>query len=93
MKQFIGKRVIVRSDRAGVFFGTLDSIDGESVVMSNVRKLVDWGDCNIEKVATDGVATPIKCLFSTYVSLVSINEVYSVYLCTKKCIESIERVS
>ena len=38
----IGKKVIVRADRAGVFFGELVEKNGTEVKMKNVRKLFYW---------------------------------------------------
>ena len=37
-----GKMYIVRSDRAGVFFGKIAGRDGDSVTMTDVRKLWYW---------------------------------------------------
>lgn len=35
----IGKYVVVRGDRSGVFAGTLESMDGQKVVLTGVRRL------------------------------------------------------
>jgi hypothetical protein len=37
-----GKYVILRSDRAGVFFGVLKEKNDQEVTMTNVRKLHYW---------------------------------------------------
>lgn len=43
VKAMIGKKVIVRADRAGVFFGTLAEKDGTEVVLTKCRRLVVLG--------------------------------------------------
>ena len=35
MEKFIGRKVIIRSDRAGVFFGTLVAKEGTEVELEN----------------------------------------------------------
>ena len=42
MKEFINKQVIVRADRAGVFFGTLAEKEGNEVKLTNCRRLWYW---------------------------------------------------
>lgn len=39
MSNFIGKKVIIRADRAGVFFGTLKEKNGSEVVLTDCRRL------------------------------------------------------
>lgn len=46
---FVGKYVIARCYAAGVHAGTVDSVDGDSVILSNSRRLWSWK-------AADGVA-------------------------------------
>lgn len=54
--KFIGKKVLVRSAQAGVYFGTLESIDGETVTMSNVRNIWYWeGATCLSQIANDGI--------------------------------------
>lgn len=42
MKNHIGKKVIVRADRAGVFYGTLTEKEKDKVLLTNARKLFYW---------------------------------------------------
>lgn len=57
---FIGKKVIVRGDRSGVFFGTLLERNGQEVVLADCRRLWYWdGAASISQLAVDGVPTPI----------------------------------
>lgn len=47
---------IVRADRAGVFFGQIESKTAESVVMKNVRKIHYWEEAAaVEQISQDGV--------------------------------------
>lgn len=57
MKQFIGKKVLVRSAQAGVYFGTLTSVEGEStVIMNSVRNIWSWyGASCLSQIANDGI--------------------------------------
>lgn len=52
---FIGKKVIVRGDRSGVFFGTLRERNGQEVVLADCRRLWYWdGAASISQLAVDG---------------------------------------
>ena len=61
----IGKYVIVRGDRSGVFAGTLEEQDGRTVRLSNVRRLWRWcGATECLQIATEGVKKPKECRFT-----------------------------
>ena len=61
----IGKYVIVRGDRSGVFAGTLAENDGRKVVLNNVRRLWRWnGATECLQIATEGVKKPKECRFT-----------------------------
>lgn len=56
-KEFIGKKVLVRSYDAGVYFGTLKDVDGETVSMENVRNIWRWnGATCLSQIANDGIS-------------------------------------
>ena len=64
MKKKSENYVIVRADRAGVFFGELISKEGDEVTLNNCRKLWQWdGACAVEQLAIDGVLPSNKSLF------------------------------
>lgn len=93
MKTQIGKKVIVRADRAGVFYGTLSAKEGDEVQMNNVRKLHYWdGAAAIEQLAVDGTNKPSACRFTVYVEELTIMQVIQIIPCTKKSITNIESV-
>ena len=53
-----GQYVIVRADRAGVFFGKLEEKNGQEVTMSDVRKLHYWnGAAAVEEISQIGFMT------------------------------------
>lgn len=61
----IGKYVIVRGDRSGVFAGTLESQNGQDVVLRNVRRLWRWyGATECLQIASEGVKRPKDCQFT-----------------------------
>ena len=59
MNNFIGKKVIVRGERSGVFFGTLAAKDGQEVKLEKCRRLWYWdGAASISQLAADGTSNP-----------------------------------
>lgn len=56
MKRFIGKKVLVRSAQAGVYFGILTSVEGEQITIKNVRNIWSWrGATCLSQIANDGI--------------------------------------
>jgi len=93
MKNQIGKKVIVRADRAGVFYGTLTAKEGDEVQLSNARKLHYWdGAAATQQLSTDGVSQPDECRFTVSVEEITIMQVIEINTCTKKSITNIENV-
>jgi hypothetical protein len=89
----IGKKVIVRGDRSGVFFGTLSERNGGEVVLTNCRRLWYWNGANsISQIAVDGVAEPEDCNFTVAVESILILDAIEIIPCTDKAINSIEGV-
>ena len=93
MNKFNGKKVIVRGDRSGVFFGTLASKDGQEVKLEKCRRLWYWdGAASISQLAVDGTTNPDGCKFTVTVEEIEILDAIEIIPCTDKAIESIERV-
>lgn len=87
------KKVIVRADRAGVFFGEIKERNGSEVVMTNVRRLWYWdGAASLSQLAVDGVSKPQKCKFTVTVKDLVILGVIEIIPCTQKAIDSINSV-
>lgn len=92
-KNFIGKKVIIRGDRSGVFFGTLVEKEGTEVKLENCRRIWYWNGANsISQLAVDGVTRPSDCKFTLTVSEIVITDVIEIIPCTDKAIASIEGV-
>ena len=93
MENHIGKRVIVRGDRSGVFFGTLKSHSGREVELTDCRRIWYWvGAASISQLAKDGTACPDECKFTVYVEEIGILDAIEIIPCTEKAIRSIEGV-
>lgn len=87
-------KVIIRADRAGVFFGEIKKRNGSEIVMTNVRRLWYWsGACSISQLAVDGTSSPDECKFTVTVSEMTILGVIEIIPCTEKAIKSIEGVA
>ena len=93
MEKYVGKKVIVRTNRAGVFFGTLVEADKISATLSDVRKLWYWdGACAVEEIAENGVEKPENCKFTVVIPEMCVNEWIQIVPCSEKSIKSIEGV-
>lgn len=90
----IGKRVIVRGDKSGVFFGTLAERNGREVKLSNCRRLWYWdGAASNFQLAVDGVSMPTNCKFTVTIDEIEILDAIEILPCTEKAIKSIENVT
>lgn len=89
----INRKVIVRGDRSGVFFGTLTAKDGREVTLTNCRRLWQWaGAASISQLAKDGSSNPDNCMFTVTVDEIVILDAIEIIPCTEKAIASIEGV-
>ena len=93
----IGKKVIIRSNGAGVFFGTLNEAekceDKWTVELLNCRRIWYWdGACSITQLAVDGTAEPDNCKFTLTEPSIIVSSVVEIHGCTDKAINSIEEV-
>lgn len=90
----MANKVIIRADRAGVFYGEIKERNGSEVVMTNVRRLWYWdGAASISQLATEGVTRPGNCKFTVTVEEMTILGVIEIIPCTKKAEESIDSVA
>lgn len=56
MNYYIGKKVLVRSQGAGVYFGTLEKLEEETAKLTNVRNIWHWtGASCLSQIANEGV--------------------------------------
>ena len=88
-----GDYKIVRTYSAGVFFGIIESRNGQEVVMRNARRLWYWeGAASLSQLAVDGVTKPKACKFPCAVDRVELLQVIEVLDVTEKakaCIDAV----
>jgi hypothetical protein len=89
----IGKYVIIRGDRSGVFAGTLVSQEGREVVLKNCRRLWYWsGAASLSQLAMEGVKHPRDCKFTVTVTDIKILDAIEVIPTTEAAEASIKAV-
>jgi hypothetical protein len=87
------KKVIIRADKAGVFFGTLKEKNGTEVTLTDCRRLWYWdGAASITQLAVDGTTNPKSCKFTVYAPEMTVLGVIEIIPCTDKAIKSIKGV-
>jgi hypothetical protein len=85
--------VIVRTDRAGVFFGQLASKISSQITLKNSRRLWYWeGAASLSQLAVDGTKNPAKCKFPAPVAQQELLGVIEVIYTTVKAQVSINGV-
>ena len=93
MENYIGKKCIIRCDRSGVFFGTLESLEGQQAKISNVRNIWYWdGAASVMQLAAEGVMNPNGCKFTVTVSEIVVTDAIQIIPCTEQAINDIEAV-
>ena len=94
MENMMNKKVIVRGDRSGVFFGTITKKEGQEVTLEKCRRLWYWdGAASISQLAKEGTVNPGRCKFTVTVDRIIILDAIEINLCTDESIRSIEGVS
>ncbi len=89
----IGKKCIVRTYSAGVFFGTVVERDGKEATLTNARRLWYWeGAASLSQLAVSGTSKPLKCKFPVPVPTVILTEVIEILAAEPEAIASIEGV-
>lgn len=89
----IGKYCVIRCDRAGVFAGTVEELDGQSVLVCNVRKLWRWyGATETLQIALEGVKHPNDCRFTVAVDSLVLTDAIEVIPATEEAKASIDGV-
>ena len=89
MNEYIGKKVLIRANGAGVYFGTLERMEGNQVKVANVRNIWRWtGASCLSQIANEGV-TGNK--IGPVVSSMVINNVLQIIPLTEKAITKLER--
>lgn len=93
-KDYIGKKVVVRGDRSGVFFGTLAARNGQEVKLTDVRRLWYWdGAASDFQLAAEGVKNPDGSKFTMKIREIALLDAIEVLVCTPEAIESLSDVA
>ena len=88
----LNKKVIIRSDRAGVFYGTIVRKDGNEVELKDCRRIWYWsGASSLSEVAVSGVDHEDSKISVTVESIVILG-VIEIIPCTEEAIKNIESV-
>lgn len=70
---------IVRADKAGVFLCRIQSTDGQTYKVTNLRRLYYWsGALDVSMIALEGVANPNSCKFSVQLGNNDISTIHNV---------------
>ena len=91
----IGKWVLIRGDRSGVFVGTLARLDPvtSTVELDEARHIWSWqGAANTAEIAAHGVAQPKACKFVAAPDRIQIWDVIELIPCTpraEKCLRAV----
>ena len=86
-------RKIIRSNGAGVFFGDVKKVEGNTVTLTNARRLWYWdGAASLSQLAQEGTSKPINCKFPIAVDEVTIFNVLEILSVTDKAAKSIDGV-
>lgn len=88
------EKVIIRAEKAGVFFGEIKERSGQEVTLTNCRRLWYWnGAASLSQLAKEGVKNPKGCKFTVTIDEITVFGVIEIIPCTKEAIESINSVA
>jgi hypothetical protein len=85
----LGKHVIVRSDKAGVFFGILKAKEGLELTLIDARKVYYWSGANtVEDLADKGPTDKKNSKVTVAVSQIVLASFDQILPCTKVSIDT-----
>jgi hypothetical protein len=89
----IGKYCMVRTKSAGVFAGTVVTLEGQTATLNDARRIWYWsGAASLSQLATDGTSKPKNCKFPDPVAAVMLFEVIEIIPITEVAKASIASV-
>ena len=90
--ELLGKKIIARIDRAGVFHGTLDYIDGEIIRLKDARRIYYWnGALSVTHIAAKGITGGKVTIPVSTVEFMS-NKIVELNECSEESTKSIETI-
>ena len=91
-----GKKVIVRTYSAGVWFGEIGQLKGMECILLNARRLWYWdGAASLSQLAESGTTKPSNCKFTVTITDkegVYLPQVIEVLPCSEEAVKSINSV-
>lgn len=86
--------VIVRADRAGVFFGKLKEKNGNEVTLTECRKIFYWrGAAAVEEIAMVGTKNPEACKITVTVPEMTVGGVIQIIPASSEAINVLKNAS
>lgn len=84
---------IVRTERAGVFAGTIKERNGSEVTLTDTRRLWYWdGAASLSQLAVEGTSKPRACKFTVVVPEITVLGAIEIIPCTEEAEASIKGV-
>jgi hypothetical protein len=89
----LNQYVMVRTDKAGVFAGTLAKVENDGVELKDARRIWYWeGAASLSELAQKGTSAPSGCRFPQEITQVLLSGVIEIIPITNKARQSIEKV-
>jgi hypothetical protein len=89
----VGRYVLVRGDRSGVFCGIIVSEHGQTVELTDCRHIWYWsGAANVAEMALRGVSKPADCKFIAPVARLRVLDAIEIVDCTPDAERSLRDV-
>jgi hypothetical protein len=86
------RAVIVRTYSAGVFYGYLESKNGQEVVLLKARRMWKWFGASLSECAQSGTPDKTKCCFPEIVDRVELLQAIEILDLTEKALKSLNEV-
>ena len=87
------KYYIIRTERAGVFFGKIKERNGNEATLTNVRRLWYWdGAASLSQLAMEGVKQPQNCKFTVVVPEMTVLGVIEIIPCSAAAVQNVAGV-
>jgi len=86
-------KALIRTERAGVFYGEVVSRNGQEAKLAKVRRLWYWdGAASLSQLAVEGTKKPQNCKFTVVVPEMEVFGVIEIIPCSDEAIKSIEGI-
>ena len=90
----IGKECVVRGKNFGVFSGTVAEVEGDTVLLTDARRLWYWdGAASLSQLAMEGVKAPKNCRFTVAVESIVLLGAIEIIPTTAKAEANIKEVA